>query len=35
MYSEEGFLVLFCFVFIFGWDTRKYLYYTLSYYDGT
>lgn len=36
MYSEEGFFgfVLFRF-FIFGWDTRKYLYYTLSYYNGT
>lgn len=37
MYSEEGFFgfVLFFLIFIFGWDIRKYLYYTLSYYNGT
>lgn len=35
MYSEEGFFGFVFLIFIFEWDIRKYLYYTLSYYNGT
>lgn len=30
MYSEEGFFCFVFLIFIFEWDIRKYLYYTLK-----